>query len=330
MAGYQVPGRNDVHVDGPLTNISVAFRQSQDAFIADKVFPVVPVQKQTDSFFTIPRGAMLRDQFEKKAPGAAPAKATYNYGTDTYRADIYALGTQVADEIRANADSPLRLDQDMTELLTQQGLIRKERLWAEQFFAAGVYAGDVAGVASAPGASQFLQWNDAASTPIEDIRAGKRRVHARTGYRPNKLVLGREAFDVLLDHPDIVGRLDRGQTSGAAMVMKDALAALFEVQEVLVMDAIWNSAVEGAADSLGFIGGKAALLVYAPASAGLMTPSAGYTFSWTGLMGGGALGMNMRRIRDERLMSDELVAQMAFDQKLISGDLGSFFATCVA
>ena len=330
MAGYSVPGRSDVHVDRPLTNISIAFRQGAEAFIADKVFPLVPVQSQTDSFFTVPRGAFLRDQMEKKAPGAAPAMANYNYGTDTYRADIWALGTSVADEIRANADSPLRLDQDMTELLTQQGLIRKERLWASQFFTTSVYTTDQAGVSAAPSTNEFLQWNDAASTPIEDVRAGKRRVHSRTGYRPNKMVLGREVYDILLDHPDIVGRLDRGQTSGAAMVMKDALAALFEVDEVLVMDAIWNSAVEGAADSLDFIGGKSALLLYTPKSAGLMTPSAGYTFSWTGLLGGGAHGMNMRRIRDEKHMCDELIAQMAFDQKLISGDLGQFFATAIA
>ena len=327
---FNQPGRADVHVDGPLTNMSVAFRQSADAFIADKVFPIVPVQKQTDQYFTIPQGAFLRDQMEKRAPGARAAMANFNYGTDSYRADLWALGTTVADEIRANADSPLRLDQDMTEFLTQQGLIRKERLWAAEYFTTSVFTNDQTGVAAAPGANQFLQWNDAASTPIEDMREGKRIVHARTGYRPNKLVLGRAVYDTLLDHPDIVGRLDRGQTSGPALVMKDALAALFEVDEVLVMDAIFNSAIEGAADSLGFIGGSSALLLYAPKSAGLMTPSAGYTFSWSGLLGGGAQGMNMRKIRDDRTQCDELIAQMAFDQKLISADLGLFFATAIA
>lgn len=327
---YSVPGRADVHVDRPLTNMSVAFRQSADAFVADRVFPVVPVQKQTDSYFTIPRGAFLRDQMEKKAPGAGPARANFNYGTDTYRADIWALAVAVADEIRANADSPLNLDRDMTELLTGQGLIRKERLWASSFFTTGVWTLDQTGVAAAPGANQFLQWNDAASTPIEDIRAGKRRVHGRTGYRPNKLVLGREVYDKLLDHPDIVGRVDRGQTTGPAIVLRQNLAALFELDEVLVMDAIYNSAAEGATDSFAFIGGKAALLVYTPPSVGLMTPSSGVTFSWTGLLGGGALGMNMRRVRHDREQMDELIAQMAFDQKLISADLGQFFASAVA
>ena len=327
---FNQPGRADVHVDGPLTNMSVAFRQSADTFIADKVFPIVPVQKQTDQYFTIPQGAFLRDQMEKRAPGTKAAMANFNYSTDSYRADLWALGTTVADEIRANADSPLRLDQDMTEFLTQQALIRKERLWAAEYFTTGVFTTDQTGVAATPSTNQFLQWNDASSTPIEDIREGKRLVHARTAYRPNKLVLGRAVYDTLLDHPDIVGRLDRGQTSGPASAMKADLASLMEVDEVLVMDAIFNSAAEGAADSLGFIGGNTALLVYAPPSAGIMTPSAGYTFTWTGLLGGGALGMNMRRVRDDEAQCDKLITQMAFDQKLVSADLGQFFAAAIA
>jgi hypothetical protein len=330
MATYNVPGRADVHVDRPLTNISIAFRQSADAFVADKVFPVVPVQKQSDTFFTIPRGAFFRDQVEKKAPGAEPAKANFNYGTDSYRADIWALATGVADEIRANYDSPLSADRDMTEFLTHQGLIRKERLFASEFFTTGKWTTDYTGVAATPTGAQFLQWNDANSNPIEDIRAGKRRVHGRTGFRPNKMIVGREVYDVLLDHPDIVGRLDRGQTTGPAMAKRDELAALFELDEILVMDAIYNTANEGATDSYAFIGGKSALLVYSAPSPGLMVPTGGYTFSWTGLLGGGANGMNMRRIRDDKAQADELIVQMAFDMKLISADLGQFFTAAIA
>ena len=58
-------------------------------------------------------------------------------------------------------------------------------------------------------------WSDAASTPIEDIRLVKRSILESTGFMPNTLVLGRPVFDALLDHSDIVGRLDRGQTSGS-------------------------------------------------------------------------------------------------------------------
>ena len=41
------PTPRDVHVDAALTNISIAYKQSDDAFVAEKVFPVVPVGKQS-------------------------------------------------------------------------------------------------------------------------------------------------------------------------------------------------------------------------------------------------------------------------------------------
>jgi len=43
------PTRKDVHIDGPMTNISIAFRN--DVYIAERVFPIVPVNKISDKFF---------------------------------------------------------------------------------------------------------------------------------------------------------------------------------------------------------------------------------------------------------------------------------------
>ena len=43
------PGVHDVHIDGPLGNISIAYKNTQ--YLADQVFPVVPVAKQSDKYF---------------------------------------------------------------------------------------------------------------------------------------------------------------------------------------------------------------------------------------------------------------------------------------
>jgi hypothetical protein len=324
------PGRGDVHVDRPLSQIAIAFSQNPDAFVADRVFPILPVQSQTDSYFTIPRGAWFRDEMKKRAPGAMAAERTHDVSTDTYKCEVWALSEMLADQVVANYDSPLQAAREITEGLTLAGMIRKELEFVTSYFTSSLWTLDQTGVDSAsPSTNQFGRWDRADSTPIEDIRAGKRRVQSRTGYRPNKLVVGREVFDALLDHPDIVGRVDRGQTTGTAIVQRQNLAALFELDEVLVMDSVYNSAVEGAADSIDFIGGKSALLVYAAPSPGLYRPSAGYTFSWAGLMGAGALGMRMKRIRNEEREADKLEIQMAFDQKLVSPDLGQFFITAI-
>lgn len=330
MSAINEPGRGDVHVDRPLTQIAIAFAQNPEAFVADRVFPVLPVAKQTDKYFTIPIGAWFRDEMEKRAPGALSAQRTHQVSTDSYSCDVWALHEMLADQVRANYDSPLQADREITEGLTQAGMIRKELQFVTDFFGSGLWTTDQTGVDSAsPSTNEVGRWDRADSTPIEDVRAGKRRIQARTGFRPNKMVVGREVYDALLDHPDIVGRLDRGQTTGAAIVMRQNLAALFELDEILVMDAVYNSATEGATNSIGLIGGKSALLVYAAPSPGLYAPTGGYTFSWTGLLGSGALGMRMKRIRDEKRESDMLEIQMAFDQKLVSADLGQFFITIV-
>ena len=327
---YSQPGSGDVHVDRPLTQLSIAYLQKADSFVADRVFPVVNVKSQSDSYFLFDRGDFFRDEMELNAPGAVAAEANYKLSTADYRCEVWKLAKALADQVRANYDSPLQADREMTEFLTLKGLIRKEKLFVSQYFTSGLWTGDLTGVTGAPGANQFQFWNEAASTPIEDIRLGKRTVHGRTGYMPNKLVIGREVYDALLDHPDIVGRLDRGQTSGPAIVMKQNLAALFELEEILVMDGIENTAAEGNTDVMARIGGKAALLVYAAPAPGLMVPSGGYTFAWQGLLGSGALGTRMRKMRDDRAEADRLEITMAFVHKLVSADLGQFYITAVA
>ncbi len=68
------PGRGDVHVDRPLTQLSLAFLQSADGFVADRVFPRVPVDKPSDSYFTYDRGMFNRNQMEKRAAGKSEEK----------------------------------------------------------------------------------------------------------------------------------------------------------------------------------------------------------------------------------------------------------------
>jgi len=310
------PSRSDVHVDGPLTNISIAFLQSQDAFVADRVFPNIPVMHQSDVYYTYPKGEFNRDDMELRAPGTESAGANYRLGTATYSAPVRALHKDIADQVRANSDSPLAPDREATEFLTQKALINREVQWASNYFTSGVWDTDV---------SSGLAW-DGAGTPIEDVRTGVRTVLQNTGFKPNTMVLGKQAYDILVDNADIIGRLDRGQTSGPARALRESLAALFELDQILVMEAVQNTAGKGLTDSHSFIGtGLDALLCYAAPSPGLMQPSAGYTFSWTGFLGASQNGMRMKRFRMDHLESDRIEIDQAYDQKLVASELGYFF-----
>jgi hypothetical protein len=342
---YIQPSRSDVHVNRPLTNISLAFVQSADNFVADKVFPTVSVSKQSDAYFTYDRGEFNRDEMEERAPGTETAGGTYTVDTDLYYARLFGFHKDIPEQVRANQDNPINLDREAAIYVSTKALIKRETRWAASFFVAGapgdIWTFDVDGVASgATAAASFdptnasnndkLHWSDASSTPIEDVRQGKRYVLESTGFMPNKLTLGRPVYDALVDHPDIVGRLDRGQTTGPAKANRDALAALFEVEEVLVMDGIQNTAKKGLTPVHSFIGGKNALLSYAPPTPGILTPSAGYTFSWTGMTGMTANGFRIKKFWDDKISSDRVEIEAAWDPKRVSQDMGYFFGAIVA
>lgn len=342
---FTKPSRGDVHINAPLTNISIAFIQDASNFVADTVFPNISVSKQSDAYFTYDRGDFNRDEMEERLPGTESAGGTYSIDNETYYARTRAYHKDIPDQVRANADNPINLDKEATIYVSGKALLKREITWTSQYFQVvnpGVvwtFVADGNATATAPGSfdptdgsgtnNKKLFWSDASSTPIEDVRQGKRFVQEETGFRPNILTLGRSVFDFLLDHPDIVGRLDRGQTTGPAQATRDSLAALFEVEEIAVMDAIQNTAKEGQTNSSSFIGGDNALLTYRPSSPGLLTPSAGYTFGWTGLMGSGATGGRIKRFRMENLESDRVEIQMSYDQKLIGADLGYEFTNIV-
>ncbi len=343
-SGFVQPSRSDVHVNRPLTNISIAFLQDQTKFVAGRVFPNIPVSKKSDQYFTYDRGEFNRDEMRERAPGTESAGGTYTISTDTYFARERSYHKDVPDGVRSNADNPIDLDREATEYVTLKGLINREVDWTGTFFQAqdpgDIWTFDVDGAAvrtpsatfdpTDPANNDVVFWDDAASTPIEDVRLLKRFILESTGFMPNTLTLGRAVFDTLVDHPDIVGRLDRGQTPvGPAVTNRAQLAALLEMEQVLVMDAINNTAAKGQTAAHSFIGGKHALLSYAPSSPGILTPAAGYTFSWTGRFGVGADGMRIKRFRMEPIESERVEVDMAYDHKKVSADLGAIFGNIV-
>lgn len=317
---YVQPSRSDVHVNAPLTNISIAFLQNASHFVADRAFPNIPVSKQSDRYFVYDRGEFNRDEMKERALSAESAGGTYKIdNTPTYFAKTWAFHRDIDDQLRGNADNPINLDREATEFLTHKALIRRERNWVTSYFTTGLWATDFA---------PTTKWDAANSVPVSEIRTARRTVLQSTGFAPNKAVVTRKVFDVLVDHPEIVNRINQGQTPGGpAIVTRQNLAALFELDEILVLDAIYNTAVEGATASHSFVAGpEGMLLIYSAPSPGLMTPSAGYTFSWTGYLGASPNGMRVKKFRVDTVNSDRVEIEQAFDQKLISADLGYFFS----
>lgn len=337
------PTQGDVHVNRPLTNISVAYMQSAASFVADRVFPRVSSEKQSDLYFKYDRSDFWRSDFKKRADSTESAGSGWKISTDTYFAHVWALHKDIGDQLRSNTDNPLNLDRDASLWLASQAMISREVEWASAFFTTGVWTGyngvagvDITGVAASPTATDVIQWSDGSnSNPITDIRAKSTLIQLRSGYRPNKLVIGRQVWDVLAEHPDIIDRINRSSSNNnPAMVTRQAVAALFELDEILVADGIQVTSDENpsfeTSMTTSFIAGKNALLVYANPTPSLLMPSGGYTFEWTGLPGSPGMGTRVSKFRIQEKKTDRVEAEMAYVHKVVCPDCGIFFNGIVA
>jgi hypothetical protein len=312
-----------VHANRPLTQISVAYRQDAKNFIADRVFPVVPVNNRSDTYYKFDKDDWFRSQAVERAPGTESVGSGWSLSTDSYECKTYALHKDIADEIRENQDQPLDMDRNATEFLTGNLLLQKDMLWASTYFGTGIWGTNWTGAsATAYGSSEVKKWDLSGSDPVQDVMQAKLVVQQKTGFRPNKMVIGPELLRVLLNNANI---LDRIRYTQMGVVTEGLLASLFQVDELLVASAVKNTANEGAAFSGSFVFGDGALLAYSNPSPALEMPSAGYTFEWSG-RSGAMKGLRVRRFRMDKLESDRIEASHSYGFKVVAADVGLFMA----
>jgi hypothetical protein len=334
------PTQSDLHVNVPLTSVSVAYLQAAEDYIATKVFPKVPVQKQSDLYWKYSKIDWRRTDVERRAPSTESTGVGWNVNTDSYFAHVYAVHKDIDDQLRANADSNFNLDSDSTKFITNQLLLKRDIDWCDSFFKTGVWTTEYSGVASSPTSSQFVQWNNAGSDPINDVAKWVIGFRQLTGYAPNIMVLGANVMQELKNHPDIIDRIKYTQRG---IVTEDLIAMLFGVPKIVVAYATStdpattqpynyaNTTQDNTVANFKFIANsKAAALYYTPDSPSLMTPSAGYSFTWNGYSAGNSEGIKIKSFRMEHIASDRIEAEMTYDMKVVAADMGIYLADAVA
>lgn len=316
------PTSSSVHVDAVLTNIAVKHIQDQSDFIASKIFPNVPVSKQSGKYFKYALDAFARDTAERRSGAEESVGGGYQVSTDNYYTDQFSFHKDVPQDVAANMDAPLDAFRDATEFVTRAMLLRQEADFVSNFFTTGVWGTD----RTLSGTEQWSDYDD--SNPIGDIKAAKRVVQKASLLKPNTLVVGPEVHDALLDHPDIIDKMKYTAipTPQATATM---LAQIFDVERYFVGETVAATSVEGQTLTTGYQWGKKALLVYAPSRPSLMQPSGGYTFSWN-LFGNG-FGARIDRFPMRHLNKAERVeGDMAYDMKVVASSAGYLFETAVA
>lgn len=305
MPIYNSNGSGNVHVDKVLTNISLAYPNNE--FVGNKLFPVVPVRKQTDKYYIFGREQWVPEDSDYRAPGTEANEIPgLKVSLDSYYASEHSLEIAVYDEERENVDSPMSPDTDATNLVTQKILLGRELAMMNFVTDATKYAST-----NTVTLSGTQQWSDYTnSDPIKSVHDAIRAFHANVFFEPNTAVIPYQVMSILEDHPKILARImytDRG------ILTPELVAAVLGLKNVIIPEVAYGSGV-GFAMTASYLWGKNVLLAYVPSSAGLRVPAFAYEFVW-GYPGLGA--MQVDRWREEKRKSDLISVSRRYDLKMI-------------
>lgn len=316
---YSDPTRSMIHIDTALSEISIAYKPQ--GFISDQVFPEVPVLKQSDKYYIWTKGFWMRNVVERRAPGDTFPEGRLQMSSDSYSCDEYHLGYPIPDEDRRNADPGVELEIAGAEWLKLQFMLNREIKLAADIFAISIWNTTVVGT------TDFTKWDDYDnSDPVGDINVGMQTVQKSTGVKPNTLLLGKEVFDDLAEHPNL---LEKFKYISPGILSSEQVRQALRVDKLVVGEAAYESTMEGdTTPTRGYIWGKNALLLYVPPRPAPRVPAAGYTFVWK-LDGAGGLTVAIENIREDNRHRDFLQGLHAFDNKITGTDLGYFFSVAV-
>lgn len=262
-----------LHVDVPLSNVAINYTPMN--MIAGEIAPIVPVAKQADSYVLWDQGDIFRIEDDKRSPGTEANKLTRDVSSAKYYAENYALKMPLTLEDRENMDEAYI--QEMREgrvkfIKNKLSLGWEQRVTNLCTSGANVYS--YSACASA--------WTGFANAdPISDLTTCFNNIEDATGYRPNRMVMGNQAWRNARYCDAVIDALGGGRGSNRPrFASREEWKALWELDYFGVGGAYYNSADEGQSQSLSSLWGDHVLIYYAPMAPSREEPSFMYTMRW--------------------------------------------------
>lgn len=279
------------HVDAPVENLLVKYENSE--FIADAAMPVIRRPKRSDVFRKLkPETAFNIPDARIGSSEAMPNRAGAQLDTNgNFSVEDYALMDFISTDEEANADAPLEPRMIAEDALMGYLMLAREKRVSDLVFAAGSYGSNTAALSGSD------RWDNASSDPVAKILDVIKTPLAR----PDTMVIGVQAWDYLRTNTNFIRYvISRSQAGGAntpLLIDQATVAAAFRLRQVLVGEARYNTAREGATASYSYIWGKSCALIRVEKNPSPRnTQTFGYTFRFTA---GGVPPFGVQTIRSE-------------------------------
>jgi len=308
----------DLHIDKVLTNVMLGYRPM--GMIADLLFPIVPVDKQSDIILETNRGDVLRAKQTRRSPGAEATRVEDDFGSSTYYAHNYAIKRSVTMEDKANADAGV---------MTNKIIGKAERCADDIFLDWELRVSTkVTNPANVGSSSAVTSGWSGAGDPIGDINQGIDNVHYANGVPKSgiKITFGPNAWDSFRRDPN-VRDLILGVDNGGGYPNAEQVKTLLDVGDVNVGDSFENTSEKGQTENIEAIWDDHVLIHWTPDRPSIDRPSFAYTFRWVNSSLPGPLAV-VRHPFDSRKGSEEVEVGLYQDEKITQPEYG-FLLTSV-
>ena len=320
-----------------LTNLSIAYLQKPENIAKGlRLFPRVPVATATGHYYKYDKATLARDDVKRKPAFGKVEPSIMGNDEDTYscKVDQIIMGIDQITALnytRAGVVGMIDPRKAKTIAATEKMNTHLDMMFSKAFFKAGVQQNELEGVTTTPTAKQFYQFDNDNADPIQLFDSLCVQIQREGRRKPNKLALGVDTFTALKSNAMILERVKfGGSTLNPATVNERALAELFGLNEVVVLDSSYNTAELGQEPKMEFIcDAKGALLLYAPDIPHIDEPSAGYTFSWDAL--GNGQPVVFSHFQGESGTHTEFIEGIcAYDMKKTGDDMAFYLKDCVS
>jgi len=308
-----------------LAGSFMEFMDEADAegLIAYRVLPIFEVATQAGKFGRIPLEQLLMKRDVKRASGSGYSRSKWTFKDDSYSTDEYGAEEPTDDRERRMYANYFDAEQIASFRARRVMLEAAEQRVADAVFDTNVWTG------SALATTVSTTWvlaNKATATPVDDVENACVKAWEGSGLWPNAIVMERRRFRALRHMDQIV---DRGRATGyfgsgtvrPGDVTTAALAAIFDLDEVIVGGMAKNSANEGAAATIASVWNNTKAMVCKVSSSNdIRIPCIGRTFHWG--EDGSLVGGTVESYRDETVRSDIVRVRHDVDEKIFYKQAG--------
>jgi len=295
---------------------------SQRGFIGLSLLPIFPTPLKTADYPVIPIEALIKTQSTKRALRANYARNDWQFETGTFNCEDHGLEEPIDDDERKLYMRFFDSDEVAVKRLTDAVLRGQELRIATLLFNASNFShADVGTEWSTP----------STATPRTNIQAGIAAMRAASGLLPDTIVMSLKVLWNLLLTSELLTafRYTSPIEIGGLEAQKRLVAQYFGVKQVLVGDAMRDTAKKGQSKSLGEIWDDEYVGLFKVSSGGndLREPCVGRSFLWTE---SSPQNLVIEQYREESKRSDIFRARHHVDEALVFAGAGYLLGNITA